>query len=82
MVESPVGQSPFDKVIKAASGVKTKRGLVALNLVLLFLGFVFVLFLTNGVDRLVLAILVLVLWAGFGALAVLGVRQGSGEGER
>ncbi|MBI4313117.1 MAG: hypothetical protein HY681_15270 [Chloroflexi bacterium] len=41
MAQPPVSQSPFHKIIKAAGAVRTKNGIAALNLVLVFSGICF-----------------------------------------
>jgi len=81
MVRSPVEPSPFDKIIKAASTVSTRTGLAALYLVLGFLAFVFVLFLTTGRDRMILAVMIFAVLTVFAVFAVLATHRGGGEGD-
>ena len=71
MSQIPVSQSPFDKVIKAASTIKTNNGLAALYLILGFLLMLSVLFLTAGIDRMILTILIFLIWTAFAALTVM-----------
>ncbi|MBI2166162.1 MAG: hypothetical protein HYU29_07155 [Chloroflexi bacterium] len=71
MAQSPVSPSPFHKVIKALVATKTKNGLAALNLGLVFVAFFTVILLMTGRDRMVLAILMVVLWQGYAVFALL-----------
>ncbi len=82
MTQPPVSQSPFDKVIKAAASVKTRGGFAALNLVLVFLAFLFVLFLMTGLDRMILGILMFLLWQGFAVFVLFssGARMNRPKG--
>ena len=75
MVQPPVSSSPFHKIIEAITKIKSKIALSALNLVLLFLAFVFVLFLMSGWERLLLAILALIFWGIFTIYALVRARQ-------
>ena len=75
MAQSPISPSPFDKVIKAVSSVKTKRGLVAFTILLLFLCFIFSLFLAKDTLQWVLTIMFLVFIVGYSAFATFAGGQ-------
>ena len=77
---SPVSPSPFDRVIKAVTAVRTKSGLSAFTILLLFLCFFFSLFLSSGTLQWVLTILSLLFLVGFATFAVLTTKEdGSGK---
>jgi len=78
MVTSPVSPSKFHMVIRELGAVKSKGGFAALNSGLLFLGFVFSLFLTTGVERMIISLLVLACWISFTIFAFIKLKQGKG----
>ena len=67
MATSPVDSSNFHLVIRELGKVRTKGGLAALNLGLLFLGFIFILFLGKNMDiaQIAVTVLVFLIWQGF-----------------
>lgn len=75
MSQPPVSPSPFHKIIDSITKIKSKTALAALNLVLLFFAFIFVLFLMDGWERLLVAILVLIFWCIFTIYAVVKSKQ-------
>ena len=62
--------SGWEKVIRAVSSVKTRSGLAALVLVLLFFMFWIILVLTTGILQWVLSLLVLLMFGYFAYLVV------------
>ena len=71
MTQSPVSPASFDKVIKATLAVKTSLAFAALTCLLFFLAFLFVVFLTSGIDRLVLGSMILIFWMIYSSGVVL-----------
>ncbi|MFH1381832.1 MAG: hypothetical protein ABIH70_02965 [Chloroflexota bacterium] len=82
MSSSPIKATTLDKIIKAAATVKTKSGLAALTLVLLFLCFFFALLLTKELLQWVLSILTLACLIGFAFFAVITTREDKPETKR
>lgn len=72
----PVSPSPFDKVIRAVAAVRTKSGIAAFTVLLLFLCFFFSLFLATGMLQWVLTILSLFFLVGFATFSVITTKQG------
>ena len=72
-MENSAEPSGWEKVIRAVSSVRTRSGLAALVLVLLFFMFWIALFLTTGWLRWVLSILILLIFGMFAYLVVCRV---------
>ena len=75
MSVSPISPSPFDKVIRAVAAVRTKSGIAAFTILLLFLCFLFSLFLATGMLQWVLTILSLLFLVGFATFSVITTKQ-------
>lgn len=71
----------LDKIIRAAATVKTGSGIAALNLALVFAGFVVALTATEGILEWVLAILIFICWQAFAVFAVYMTRQNPSQKE-
>jgi hypothetical protein len=70
MATLPGSLTTYNKITKAVTTVKTKSGLAALTIVLLFLCFVFALFLAKDLLQWVLSILSLVFLVAFAAYSI------------
>jgi len=75
MTQPPISPSAFDKIIKAAANVKTKSNIAALNLVLVFLAFIFILFIIDGILKWALTILIFICWQAFAIYVVREAKQ-------